>query len=107
MYWRQFLHIIDSVAIICNLDFVRLAIVPAETDAPLVVDADRELAGSISTQLLQAVAGRSKQVAEVFRFVQIKQLAPRGFLNSRRELPGLASFENVSGFIAGKTLDHC
>jgi len=92
--------------VICNFYVVRSAIHPAETDPPLIVDANRLLAASITSQLLQAVARRREQVAQIFRFVEVNQLSPGGPLNCRREMSGLLSFENVSGFIAGKTLDH-
>jgi hypothetical protein len=93
--------------VIYNLHVVRSGILPAETDAPLIVDPDRVLAGSIAAQLFQAVARRSELVAEVFCFVEVNQLASRGPLDRRRKLRRLAAFENVSGFIASETLDHC
>ena len=50
--------------VIDDLDVMRIAVVPAETDAPLVVDADAVLAIAVSFQCLQAVAGRYAQVVQ-------------------------------------------
>jgi len=93
--------------VIGNLHVSRSAIFPIETDAPLLVDANGVLPGSITAQLLQAVPRRRKEVPQVLRLVKVDQLAPRSFLNCWRQLPRLASFKNVSGFITRKTLDHC
>lgn len=92
--------------VICDLHVVRSAVLPVETDAPLIVDADQVLARPITTQLLEAVARRSKKVAQVFCFFEVNQLAPRSPLNRWRKLPRLASLEYAFGLIASKALDH-
>ena len=56
--------------VINYFDIVGIAILPDETDAPLVVYADAVPAGAISLQGFQPVGGRHPQVAQIFRLVE-------------------------------------
>lgn len=46
---------------------------PAEADAPLIVDADAVGVGAVALELLEAVAGRNAQVADLVRGIQDEQ----------------------------------
>lgn len=47
-----------------DLDVEGIGRAPDEADAPLIVEADAELAGTIAPERLEAVAGRHAQVGE-------------------------------------------
>jgi hypothetical protein len=52
------LVVIDaSLAVVDDLDLVGVTVVPAEADAPLVVDADAVLAVAITLERFEPVAG--------------------------------------------------
>jgi len=59
--------------IIDDFHVIGTAVRPSETDAPLLVDADRVLALPISRQLLQPIAWRRAQVPHIGRRVQYDQ----------------------------------
>jgi hypothetical protein len=56
--------------VVCHLDVIGIAIFPAETDAPLVVDANAPLTLAGSLKLIQAVRWRHAQEVEGFRRIQ-------------------------------------
>ena len=62
--------IIDDFYVKC------IAIVPSETDAPALVDANAVSSRAISFQHLQSVPGRHAQVLQPSRRIQVQQLAP-------------------------------
>jgi len=62
---RRWLVIVD------NLDIVGIAVVPAKTEPPLVVDANAVLALSVGSQWLQPVPGRACHVSQDHCTVQL------------------------------------
>jgi hypothetical protein len=48
--------------IINNLDVVGIAVMPAKTEPPLIVDANAVLALSVGSQGLQPVSGRARHI---------------------------------------------
>lgn len=94
--------------VIHNLDFPRFAgrSRPHEANTPLVIDAKAVLPGAVAGELLQPVAWRGSQVAQVAGAVQVQQLPPRRSLNVRGELAGHFPVKHLFGFGAGERLDH-
>ena len=58
-------------------DVKRVAILPAEANAPLVVDANAVLAPAVAFQRLQPVPRRDEQVLKGPGLAEVEQLAPR------------------------------
>jgi hypothetical protein len=56
-------------------DVKRIAVLPAEADSPLIVDANAVLASAISFQLLQPVAWWNTKIFELFGGVDLHELA--------------------------------
>jgi hypothetical protein len=56
--------------VVADLDLVRVAVLPDEADAPLVVDADAELSGAVPGEPLEAVAGRAAQVDDALASIR-------------------------------------
>ena len=71
--------------IIHNFNVVRVFTVPAEANAPLVIDADAVLANAVAFQGFQAVAGRQRQVTQFARAIKLRELPQGHALNLRRQ----------------------
>jgi hypothetical protein len=71
--------------IIHNFNVVRVFAVPAEANAPLVVDAYAVLSGAIAFQGFQAVAGWQGLVAQFARAIKLRELSQGHALNLRRQ----------------------
>jgi hypothetical protein len=52
--------------IVNELDVVRIAILPPETDAPLIIDANAVLSRAIAFEFLQPIAWRRPEIVERF-----------------------------------------
>lgn len=49
---------------------------PTKTDAPLIIDADTMLTGSIATESLKAIAGWHAQIVQAAGDLELPELAP-------------------------------
>src|SRR5437870_1958893 len=83
---RCFLAIAISSVIVDNLDVVRVSVLPAKADAPLVVDANAVLTLSAAAQRLEPIAGRDGQVLKRACSMQVQKLPP--CLSLDRAKPG-------------------
>jgi len=61
--------------VVHHFDLLRVAVLPGEADAILIVDPYAVLPTSISTESLEVVARERTQVVESLRCVQLRQLA--------------------------------
>jgi hypothetical protein len=91
--------------VIDDLDVVRVAIDPAETQAELLVDADAVLANTVAMQGLQPVAGRDAQVFEPHGRVQEVELAPRDVGNGAKPADDLV-VEQAPRVLVGEGADR-
>ena len=83
-----------------------VAVGPAETDAPLVVDAKTLLPRAITTQLLEPIARRYPEVVKPNRGVDVRQFAQHHAVQIGRKVPDrLAIPESRRGAIS-ETSDH-
>lgn len=92
--------------IIHNFDFVRMAFLPAKTDAPLVVDPDAVLPQPTALQGFQAITRRHSHLAQFRSGVQGEQLAPCASLNRRRESTCNLRPEEAFGLCAREAQDR-
>jgi hypothetical protein len=90
--------------IIHNLDIARIAI-PAEADAPLIVDPNAMLARPVPAQRLKPVARRDPQIFKPHCRVEQYQLAARGTFD-RSKPPDRLVIEELLGFAVAKASDH-
>jgi hypothetical protein len=93
------------LVIVHDLDFVNVALSPHEAETPLVVNPNAILPFAIPMQCLQAIAGRSCQIAQFRGAVQLPKLSPRNALNSPKAPAGLPTVKSP-GFGAAERLDH-
>lgn len=88
--------------VITNLDLLCTALMPYETDSPLVIDPDTPLAGSIAGKFFQAVVGRYPQVVDPLGIVEHTKLAPTDSLYLYGKSPGKVAVPYCAGFVIGK-----
>lgn len=79
---------------------------PAETNPPLVVDANAVLSSPSAFQRFQPVARRHRHIRQLCRRIQLQQLAPRGPLNVGRQAPRRLRAKYLFGLRAGEALNH-
>lgn len=92
--------------IVDNLDLVGMAVLPHETDPPLVIDPDAMLPLSVTSQCLESIAWRHPQVLKQRRSVQLSQF-PEGYsLDVRRNRLGPLTSEELLGFRVPEALNH-
>jgi hypothetical protein len=73
--------------VVHDLDVVGASGTPSKAEAPLLVDADAVLAGTVAGQLLEAVTWRDPEVTKGLGGVEDQQLAQRCPLRGRVEAP--------------------
>ena len=91
--------------IVNDLYVVRVAVLPAETDSPLLVDSYAVLPAPIVRELLEAVRRRNPQVFERIGSVQDKELSQRDPLETS-ELAGSLALKDLLRLTATEALDH-
>src|SRR5262245_15300453 len=75
--WVRMRAMLPRSMIVHDLDALRSVRRPAETDAPLPVDPDAELASAVALEGLKLIAGWRAQLIESHRSVQHIKLACR------------------------------
>ena len=96
----------DMLVIVDDLNLVGIAIPPAKADAPLLVNANTVLAGSIAPELLQSITRRHAEVAELLGRVHRHKFPQHRALEIRRiSSNGLASEQSL-GIAIGEGMDH-
>src|ERR1700677_2798151 len=85
---------------------MRIAILPDETDAPLVIDANAVPPGPLALVGLQMVRGRRPHVIQSFRLVKSDQFSQGRSLDIRRQFPGRTALPDPLGFFAAERLNH-
>jgi hypothetical protein len=70
--------------VVHDLDVKRIAVLPSEADAPLIIDANTVLSSALPAQLLESVPWRDAQIIERLGGVDDDQLAQHGALELAR-----------------------
>jgi hypothetical protein len=92
--------------VVNDLDIVGVAVSPPEADAPLIVDADAVLAGSIAPQLLQPITRRHPEILEALGGIELGELAQHDPVDDRRKPPARRPREETLGLTVGEAPDH-
>ena len=92
--------------IVNDLGFVRIAVLPAKADPPLIVDSDTVLSGAIACELLQAVAGRDTKVTERLGRVQGHELPQHDAAEISWISADRLPVKEASGIPVSEALDH-
>lgn len=91
--------------VIDYLDVESLAALKAETDAPLVVDANAPLMLSVAFQGFQPILGRNPQVLQAPRDIKLRQFSERHPFNIDETWNSLTSEQGLR-FAAFERFDH-
>jgi hypothetical protein len=91
--------------VVDDFDMIRPSFGPDETDAPLIVDADRVLATPVSSERFQPVCRRRAQIAKIARLMKHIKLSQSLLLDSAETLHVRAHPETVCRAVA-KRSDH-
>ena len=83
-----------------------IAVRPPEADAPLIVDPDAMLAGTVALQFLQPVAGRHPQIRQRLGGINSHQLPQHGALERRGIVPDALAVEETLRITIGEAFDH-
>ena len=73
--------------VIHDLDILCVAIMPAETDSPLVVDADAVLTLPAACQFLESIAWRDSQILDCVGRIKHRQFSKGRSLHISAEFP--------------------
>jgi hypothetical protein len=92
--------------IVHKLDVVSVPFTPAEADAPLVVDANAVLTGSVAFQRLQPVARRYPQGFQRSGGMNLDELSIGSALEVARHTARVGTAEDQFRALAAKALDH-
>ena len=87
------------------LHIVGILFLPAEADAPLVVDPDAELSPAVALQRFETVATRYTQHLETSSRINQLELASRRCLNLSRQPPNFDALEYGGGMLVGEASD--
>ncbi len=82
--------------VIDDLNVEHIALLPYETDAPLIVDANTVLPLPVALEQLQPVAGDGSQIPELPSGIEHPQFAESYVLDSLKLLDSLAVKESLS-----------
>jgi len=91
---------------IYDFNVIRIAPGPPEADAPLIVDPDAMLAGTVALQFLQPVAGRHPQILQRLSGIDSHQPPQHGALERRGKAPDALPVEEMLRISIGEAPDH-
>jgi hypothetical protein len=92
--------------VVRHFDIMSIAFIPAETDAPLVVDTDAVLAAAIARKRLQPICWRDAEIIQTFSDIKLNQLAPRDPVQLRRKMAQELALKQPLSASVPKRLNH-
>ena len=96
--------------VVCDLDFVGMAVLPVEADTVLIVDANAVLSGSIAFQAFQPIPRWGHQVSQIPSPIDLVKLPSRGVPQAGRAgrtgIPATDSIEYVFGSLVREGAYH-
>lgn len=92
--------------IIRDLDIMSIVVEPLKANAPLVIDANTVLTGSVSRQFLPTIRRRNAQVIERSGVVQHAELSQSDLLNTARQLTRMLAGEDLLSLFVFEALYH-
>lgn len=92
--------------IINDLDLLGSAIAPDKANSPWVVDANAMLPCPASLQRLEAIPWQCRQICQLFRLMDLPQLALCDPLNVCAQAPRETAMEQGLGIAIGEGADH-
>jgi hypothetical protein len=91
--------------VVHDLDVVRVTFAPGKTDAPLIVDANTMLTGSLTAQRFEPVPRRGSHIPQFRGAIELPKFPPRNLFN-RLKAFAAPTVEQRLCLLAVKRLDH-
>ena len=92
--------------VVNNSYFVGIARFPSKADAPLLIDSDAMLSGSISRKSFETIGWGDTEVVEISRLTEHRELVKCALLNVAGKFSRPPLIPNFFRFRIGKALDH-
>ncbi len=92
--------------IVCYFYFSCLVVGPFKANAPLVIDADAILPGTVALELLESVPRDHLQILQRIGIIQVQQFAAGRALDIRGKFSGELTPEDLFGLLGCKGFDH-
>jgi hypothetical protein len=94
------------LVVVDDLDVIRVPVLPAKADAPLIVDANAVLARAVAFELFESVARRNTQVLELLGGINEANLTEHEPEQVGREPPDALALKHALGVPIREALDH-
>jgi hypothetical protein len=92
--------------VVDDRDVECISVTPTKAYAPLIIDPNAVIAGTITTELLQPISRRDPQIVKLFTRVKLDELASRHALHLQRPSPYSNTAEHSLRILVGEGLDH-
>jgi hypothetical protein len=92
--------------IINDFDISGFVIDPFKANAPLIVDSDAVLSGSVPLQFFKMIARRSQQILQIHGIIQVDQFTPGSVLNLLEQLCGNNAQKYLPRLFGSKRFNH-
>lgn len=92
--------------VVYNLDIESVTSIPTKADAPLLINPNAVLAGTVAGKCFKAVRGRDSKVSKIAGVIEHGELVEGTLLNVAGQLPRPLLVPYPLRFHIGKTLDH-
>jgi hypothetical protein len=92
--------------VIHDFDIVSVTRLPAEADAPLIVDPNAPLSCAITSKSLEAVSRWNPEIVQDDCGVELAQLAQCHALDVCSQPPNRSAIEELLGILASEAPDH-
>ena len=89
-----------------HFDVVGIALLPAEADAPLIIDANAMLVSAISRQSFQPIGRWNPQIVQALSDIELHQLAPRKAVQFGRKVAQELALKEPLGVPVAEGLYH-
>jgi hypothetical protein len=95
-----------DLVIVDDPDVVGIAILPAETDPPLLIDPNAMLSRSAPLEFLESITGRDAEVLKLLGGVDEDELAEHRAMELSREAPDRLAVKQAFRVPVREALDH-
>src|SRR5688572_24832430 len=96
--------------VVCDFNFVGIAVLPAKADSVLLVDANRPLAGPFAQETFQAIPRRHSQLGKVLHAINLIELTagawPEPFWTNPAGCSRIRAVKDIFSPAIGKSAYH-
>jgi len=105
MNWLYSFHHHIHLMVIDDFNIGRIAVFPAKTNSPLIIDPNTVLTAPICGETFQSISRWDPQISKCIRRIQDQKLSQSYTLNSTESL-GISALKDLFSLSAAKSPDH-